>query len=205
MGLHFIRQALRQDERALILTTASSRASAELAASLGFDFAPHFESGRLTIRESASFTAGPDTAHWSNLPPEGFDRLRCLIETHGIRRVLLDTVLPWVAVPRMDMVAERVLSFVRSFERMAVTSMMTIPKPVSPIAVHLKKSMDDATPISILLTPTATPHRYNFDVIKYYGHTDSVFSREYTITPGLGISPAAPDASDKSPPSPRRV
>lgn len=191
IGFQFVFQGLRLDDRCLILSTTPANDLTILAESLGFSFAIPIDLGHLILLEYKTFTPGRSAAEWSALPPEGYDQLREIIEANSIKRIVIDTVLPWVAVPRLDNIAERVFSFVRSFDRLGVTTMMTLPKPVSSTAFRLKKALDDVTPISILLTPTTAPNRYIFQITKYLGEKKQFKEEFYSIERGSGLVPVA--------------
>lgn len=188
MGLRFTQQGLQQNERCLYLSTMLASDLSILAESLGFDLSPAIDSSGLTLLEYESFIHGNGTPGLDMLPPEGFDQLRDIIYANSIERVVLDTVLPWVAVKQPDRMAEQIFSFTRSFDRLGVTTMLTLPKPVSNMAFRLKKSIEDVVPISILLAPEDESQHASIQVVKYLGEKKLEGKAFYRLSDGLPVS-----------------
>jgi len=199
-GLHFLQRGLQNEERCLCLSTMAGNDLLIFADALGIPLEVHTEHEDLILLEYASFTPGAQTPGKDMLPPEGFEQLRRIIDTHSIKRVLLDTVLPWVAVTDSERMAEQVFSFVRSFERLGVTTMMTLPQPVSQKAHRLKNCLEEVVPISILLKRQGDPPdtMHTMQVVKYLGAHQLGPAVPFSIQAGAGISP--PVAS--TPPAP---
>ncbi len=187
-GFHFVRQGIAQDERCLILSTIPADDLTILAESLGFGFALPIDRGDLILLEYQSFVPGR-AQDWKTVPVEGFNQLREIIETNSISRLVIDTVLPWVAVTNAERIAEQVFSFVRSFDRLGVTTLMTIPKPVNTMAFKLKKALENVIPISVLLTVGPEIDEYSWQVVKYLGEHKSSAAEAYHFAPKKGIVP----------------
>ena len=56
------------------------------------------------------------------LPPGSFLELQEIITSNSVSRVIIDTILPWVAIQPEKKLAQHVFSFVQAFERMGVTA-----------------------------------------------------------------------------------
>ncbi len=184
MGLQFLRQGLQQDECCLMLSTLPANNLDIYADTMGFSLAAHVNAGRLILLECSNFTGDPGSGM---LPPEGFNQLREIIDSHMIQRVVIDTIVPLVAVNPPARMNEHIYSFMRSFDRLGVTTLMTMPKPVSPMAIRLKNALEAALPISILLNTTEVPSRYNFQVVKYLGAAKLAPPALYEIKMAEGI------------------
>lgn len=195
VGLHFLQQGLLQEERCLLLSTMPANDVAILAESYGFDLAADIERGNLVLLEYESFVPGHQP-QWGPMPAEGFSQLHELVQSNMITRIVLDTVLPWVSVPSADMLTEHVFSFVRSFDRMNVTTLMTLPKPVSSMAFRLKKTLEDITPICVLLSPAEEDHVYRWQTVKYLGLKKTEGPVLYQLTPTSGITAVDETAED---------
>jgi KaiC/GvpD/RAD55 family RecA-like ATPase len=193
MGLQFTRQGLEQNERCLYLSTMLADDLGILAESLGFDLTPHLASENLTLLEYESFMSGGGAPGLDMLPPEGFEQLKDIINANSIERVVLDTVLPWVSVRQPERMAEQVFSFTRSFDRLGVTTMLTLPRPVSSLAYRLKKSIEDIVPISILLQPAKDTDPARLQVVKYLGEKKLDGKRPFLIQDGIGIRELSPE------------
>ncbi len=206
-GLHFLQRGLQNEERCLCLSTMAGNDLLIFADALGIPLEIHTEQEDLILLEYASFTPGAQMPGKDMLPPEGFEQLRSIIDAHSVKRVLLDTVIPWVAVTDSKRMAEQVFSFVRSFERLGVTIMMTLPQPVSQKAHKLKNCLEEVVPISILLKRDGDPPntRHSMQVVKYLGAHQLGAPIPFSIQAGVGICPpVAPSAPAAESPAPTR-
>lgn len=198
-GFQFVQKGIQQEERSLILSTMPADDLTILAESLGFTFAIAVDRGQLILLEYQSFVPG-QTLDWSTIPAEGFDQLREIIEVNSITRVVLDTVLPWISVADAEVMNKHVFSFVRSFDRLGVTTLMTMPKPVSSMAFRLKKAVDGVVPISVLLSTDELGMEHTWQTLKYLGEKPTGGAEPYQIQRGLGILPLDEAELDDSPP-----
>jgi KaiC/GvpD/RAD55 family RecA-like ATPase len=189
-AFHFINRALRMDERCLMLSTRPAADLLIQAEAMGMDFSKHVEEGSLILLEYGDDVPGRHSDATITLPPDSFAQLAKVISEQAVARLVLDTCLPWVAVRSPDRLEEHVFSFVRSLDRMGVTSMLTMPRAASLAAARLYKLVEDQVPVSVSLRLGADgggDHRIMI-VNKYLGMDDKV-GREipFTIVPGEGI------------------
>jgi len=143
----------------------------------------------LVLLEYSNFVPAHGFGEGAMLPPDGFDQLRAIIDNNLIHRVVLDTVLPWVSLPSSERLQEHVFSFVRFLDRLNVTTMMTIPKPASPMALRLKKALEDTVPISCVLAPDDSDAQdvFVWQTVKYFGERKLAPPIKYMVSPGAGI------------------
>jgi len=188
MGLQFILEGLEQDDRCVYLSTMVADDLGILAESLGFKLSSYVTSEALTLLEYESFMSGSGSPGLDMLPPEGFEQLRSIIHANSIERVVLDTVLPWVSVRDPERMPQQVFSFTRSLDRLGVTTMLTLPKPVSTLAFRLKKSIEEVVPISILLQPSEGSEPSTFQVTKYLGEKKLGGKSPFKIQEEIGIT-----------------
>ena len=188
-AFHFISRGLRLDERCLML---SARPAADLliqAESMGMDLSEAVEEGSLTLLEYGDDVPGRHSDATITLPPDSFVQLANVIAEQAVARLVLDTCLPWVAIRNNENLAEHVFSFIRSLDRMGVTAMLTMPRPVSLAAARLYKLVEDQVPISVSLRkaePESEPHI--LIVNKYIGMDEKVGQEiPYRIVAGQGI------------------
>lgn len=199
-GLQFIQQGIRQGERSLIL---SSEPSADLilhASAMGFALDHAVESGDLTVLEYHDFVPGRDREETLQLPSEGFLQLQEIIESNSVKRVVLDTALPWVTLREATHIPEHVFSFVRAFDRLGCTTLLLLPKPVSPLAHKLRSALEDVVPISVTLTLEAESDRRIWITNKYLGERCVDAGMEYGFAQGVGLQEAALVAPPPPPP-----
>lgn len=191
IAMHFLCQGLKQDEPCLMLSTLPNYNLDLYADMLGFSMAAHVNAGRLVLLECTNFN---DDLGSEMLPPEGFSQLREIIDSHMIQRMVIDNVVPFLAVNPPERINEHIYSFMRSFDRLGVTTLMTLPKPVSPMAIRLKNSLEATLPISILLNPSDDLSSYTFQVVKYIGATKLAPPVNYQVKPGEGVTGCSPPA-----------
>ncbi|MBI2438493.1 MAG: AAA family ATPase [Lentisphaerae bacterium] len=191
LSLQFVLQGIRQDERCLILSTKPTSDLILFAEGLEMPVSNAIESGYLIPLEYEDFIPGRDREDDIMLPPDGFLQLKEKIRIDAVKRVALNTVLPWVAVRNSDRIVEHVFSFVRAFDRMGVTSLFTMPRPVSALACRLKNAMEDVVPVSISLTSEPATGKKVMMVNKFLGENKLMTNREYVIVPKEGVREAA--------------
>ena len=193
LGLQFVVHGLQLGQRCLMLSAQPANDLAIFAQALGFSgVAGAIADGSLCFLEYSDYVPGRDREENITLPPEGFQQLQQVIESNGIQRVVLDTVLPWVCLPTQEHLAEHIFSFVRAFERMGTTALFTIPKPVSASAIRLRRHIEDIVPISITLNTAVDSTPRTWVVNKYLGAEQVETKFDFVIRQDKGIIQAEP-------------
>lgn len=202
LGLHFIHQALADGDRALLLSGYRAADTLIVAGSFGMPFADAVASGQLMLLEYASFITEKASSPNIMLPPQAFMELQETIEAQSIRRVVLDTVLPWVAIQPISRLVEHLYSFVHALDRIGATVLLTLPKPISNAAFLLKNKLDDLCPVSIALDHTNQADRV-MRVPKYLGEIQNLSKpMPFAIRSGKGF--VLPSDQTPVPPPPSR-
>jgi hypothetical protein len=80
-----------------------------------------------------------------------------------------------------------VFSFVRAFDRLNTTTLLTMPMPVSPMAFRLKNALEEIVPVSVMLTFNPGSGKRFFNVTKYLGEKKLAPEIEFAIAPKAGI------------------
>lgn len=187
LGLQFIAQGLKQGERCLLLSARPAEDVALFAAAFGISVDAAIEKGDLIILEYSEFVPGRDREDQLKLPPDSFIQLKQIIEEQAVQRVVLDTVLPWVALNDEASLAEHIFSFVRVFHRLGTTSLFTLPKPMSAPAIKLRRMIEEVVPVSISLTHSADEHKQQWQVSKYLGSDPATEPIDIEIKQAVGI------------------
>ena len=169
LGLQFIQQGIKQNERCLILSGQPMNDLLIFAESLKLPLGAAVEDGNLILLEYHDFIPGRDSEEYITLPPDGFLQFKEIIDAHAVQRIVLDTVLPWVSIRPQTNLAEHVFSFVHSFERTGVTTLMLIPKPASLPSLRLKNALEEVVPISVTLSTTPNSDEQIWIATKYLG------------------------------------
>ncbi len=209
VGLQFLTQGIRHGERCLLLSPQPAADVAIWASSFGTEVERSIEEGDFVVLEYNDYVPGRDKETDLTLPPEGFLQLQEIIDTNAIKRVVLDTALPWVMTRSVEMMAEHVFSFVRAFDRLRCTTLLTLPRPVSPIATRLKNSIDDVVPVSVNLAIDSATGQRSWLTTKYLGESRLDPAVPYVVLPGKGAqagretppatAPAEPQAAPVAP------
>ncbi len=204
-ALHCLKQAVEEGEHALLLSSWNPRDLAIVSQkTLGFSCEEAARRGAATLLEYAGIMASPVFEQDVTLPPDSFNELVQIVEGKAVSRVILDTALPWVAIRQKERMAKHVFSFVQAFDRMGVTAVFTLPKPVSPQAFLLKKMLEDQIPVVITLEVGEDGTRMA-TVNKYLGESVMPAPRVFDIVSGSGMVPAsAKKPAATNPPPPQR-
>ncbi|MDD5679193.1 MAG: ATPase domain-containing protein [Kiritimatiellae bacterium] len=188
LGLQFIHQAIKQNERCLILSAKPVNDLLIFAEALKLPLSEAVDAGNLVLLEYRDYIPSRDSEEYITLPPDGFLQFKEIIDAHAIQRIVLDTVLPWVSIrPQMNL-AEHIFSFVHSFERIGVTTLMTIPKPASLPSIRLKNALEAVVPVSVTLSTNANSDEKIWIATKYLGEIKLEQGTPYQITPGVGLA-----------------
>lgn len=188
-GFHFLKRGLRLRERCLLLTARPAADIVVQADAMGLEFSRAVDSGDLILLEYADDVPGRHSEASITLPPDSFMQLAKVISEQAVARLVLDTCLPWVAVKSPDRLEEHVFSFVRTLDRMGITTLLTMPRAASLAASRLYKLVEAQVPVSVTLdqsgkSPVAIMN-------KYLGMDDKVgLEIDYEIVPGEGIREA---------------
>lgn len=187
-AFHFLRRGIRLQERCLMLSARPAADIVVQADAMGMDFSKAVADGSLILLEYSDDVPGRHSESSITLPPDSFLQLADLISEQAVARLVLDTCLPWVAVRSADRLSEHVFSFIRSLDRMGVTTLLTMPRAVSLAASRLYKLVEDQVPISVSLGMEDGSERHLLTVNKYLGMDDKVGCEfGFEIHPGEGV------------------
>ena len=187
LACHFLNQAIQDGDKALLLTKYRAHDTIIIAESLGFPFEKAVTNGQLIILEYASFIPEGHASANVMLPPQSFMELQTTVESQSIRRVAFDNVLPWVAIHPVERLAEHVYSFIHAIERLGITALFTLPKPISNPAFTLQTRLEDLCPVVIKLDHENGEKRV-LRVTKYLGEIKNLSQPlSFTIVPEHGI------------------
>jgi len=206
-AFHFLQKGLRLRERCLLLTARPAADLIAQADGLGLGFAEAARDGDLLLLEYADDVPGRHSESQITLPPDSFTQLANVISEQAVARLVLDTCVPWVAVKSPDRLEEHVFSFIRSLDRMGVTTLLTMPKAASLASAKLYKMIEAQVPVSVTLDHMEDGDNRVMIVNKYIGMDDKVgmeipFSivRDHGITsPNVSkvAAPKEPEPAEK--------
>ena len=200
-AFHFLRRGVRLQDRCLMLSARPAADIVVQADAMGMGFSEAVEDGSLILLEYSDDVPGRHSETSITLPPDSFLQLADLIAEQAVARLVLDTCLPWVAVRSADHLSEHVFSFIRSLDRMGVTTLLTMPRAASLAASRLYKLVEDQVPISLTLGMDGGSLKRLLTVNKYLGMDDKVGREiQFEVHPGEGIvAPRAAGAAAASP------
>jgi KaiC/GvpD/RAD55 family RecA-like ATPase len=186
LGLQFIKKGLEVGEKGLMLSARATRDLAIQAGNLRLPADRATAENRLFLLEYQDFIPGRDREENIMLPPDGFQQLKNVIDEYSIRRVVLNSVLPWVTMTTPEHLPEHIFSFVRAVERLGVTALFALPKPVSQAATRLRRLIEDLVPVSITLDFDPYTKKRLWVVNKYLGRDPEARPTEVRFEPGQG-------------------
>ena len=208
VGLQFLGQGIRQGEHGLLLSIQRAVDTVLWASSHGPQMEQAIENGGVAVLEYGDVVPGRDKTPNPNLPPEGFLDLQRIVIANAVKRVVLDTVLPWAMPQHPDTMNERVFSLVHALERLGCTTLLTLPRPVSPMAARLKEALERLVPVAVDLALSLDNGQRTWLTTKYLGDTNRPAPIAYALVPGVGAQAdgdAPPKAAAAAVPPPARV
>ncbi|MDD4736774.1 MAG: RAD55 family ATPase [Kiritimatiellae bacterium] len=197
-GLQFVRQGLELGERGLMLSMRPTQDLAIYARGVGLNVDAVVDSGDLMLLEYSDVIPGRDREENIVLPPDGFAQLIDIIGAEFIRRVVIDTVIPWIVMVSREHLAEHIYSFVRAFERLGVTTLFTCSHPASPAAQHAHRVLETNVPVALTLAYNQAAETRQLVLNKYIGAAQ-IGSMPYRIEQNRGILCIPPAASPGTP------
>ena len=198
-ALQSLMQSVKEGERGLMLSSWRAHDLAIIAEKMGFPLAEAAAKGQVTLLEYADIMQTPEFEKNLTLPPGSFMEFQSIVESNSIGRVIIDTVLPWIAIRQEEKLAKHIYSFIQAIERMGVTCLLTLPKPVSALAFTLKNRLEEQVPIVFTLDKDPQDQR-SLLINKYLGDQNLPPPVPFVIVPGAGII----RAPKIIPPSPAR-
>ena len=187
LGVQALLQSVKEGERGLMLSAWRAHDLTITANRLGLPLADAIEKGQVILLECANLISTPTAEKGWMLPPGSFLELQEIITSNSVSRVIIDTILPWVAIQPEKKLAQHVFSFVQAFERMGVTALFTLPRPVSPLAFALKNRLEEQIPIVFTLDYDEATGRRTLLINKYLGDLNLPPPMELIIAPGTGL------------------
>lgn len=189
---HFLKRGLRLKERCLMLTGRAAADVVVQADAMGLGFSEAVSSGDLILLEYADDVPGRHSETTITLPPDSFMQLASVVQEQVVARLALDTCLPWVAVKGAPYLEEHVFSFIRSLDRMGVTTMLTMPKAASLAATRLYKLVEEQVPVSVRLDFEQDAEQRVLIVNKYLGMDSKVgLEIEFDVSSSEGMVESA--------------
>ena len=186
VALQALVQSVHEGERGLMLSAWRAQDLAAAAAKMGLPLSAAIAKGQVILLEYAQLITAPELEKNLTLPPGSFMEFQDIVESHGVSRVVIDTVLPWVAIPQEDRLARHVYSFIQAIERMGVTALLTLPKPASALAFALKSRLEEQVPVVFTLDVDGNG-RHTLLLNKYLGESNLPPPVPFIFAPGVGI------------------
>ncbi len=186
-GLQFLKAGIKEDEPGLIISGQTARNLVLQMGELGVDVNDPVVSQKLFFFDYANFIPGRDKEESLALPVESVTELRAAIVSNGIRRLVLDTVLPWLNGTPFTKLPEEMFSFIQMLDDLDVTTVLTLPKPASKAALKLQQLIELSVPISVSLDWSMTLGERRFRINKYLGLMDNFGSPLVDIRQGTGL------------------
>ena len=149
LALLFLQTGIGAGEPGLLLAEDSPETVIDRGLEWGVDVEGEVALGQLTVLNYPEYAPDVRASTYSNLPSDSFEALRQVIEEKKIRRVALDTVLPWVQIADAELAARVTFSLVRALDKLGVTTLLTIPLPNSGPARELRRILECNVPCAL--------------------------------------------------------
>lgn len=201
LAIYYLLKNIETEGPGLLLTTRRVEETTQLARAAGLDLPGLIQSRRLWVRRYEDLLPDLTSVGPNILPPDGFASFQELVAEYDIHRVVLDPVLPWVAISQEAQLFQRIYSFLQALERMEVTVLLVLPHPVSALAFALQNRVEDQVPVVFSLqqepngTHTLTPKRY-------LGQRELGSPMSLRFIPGIGFVDAVQAPQPPPPPLP---
>ena len=155
LALSFLHTGLGDGEPGLLLAEDTPETVIRRGLEWGVDVERAVDGGLLTVLNYPEYSPDLRSSTYANLPSDSFEALRQVIEEQKIRRLALDTVLPWVQIADADLAARVTFSLVRAIDKLGVTTLLTIPFPDSDPARELRRIIECNVPCALeILRPS---------------------------------------------------
>ena len=185
LAAQFVAKVIQSGERICILADSNPDPFFLDLKSLDVDVAKVINSKQLLALSCKGFTGISSTGI---LPfPKAIEELGNLVKEQSVGFVVFHSVVPWIAV-QPDETEARVDEFVSATERFGITSLFTLPRPVSPAAIRLRNVLADRCPIVLRMEASDIGERH-ITVERYRGAVEASLPAVYpvAIVPGRGF------------------
>lgn len=204
-AIQLLAKVLKSGDSAVFFTGKDPAEVVAALAARGVDTDLALESSQLIICPYSSMQRSGEGI-FAPLPfPQAAEELVALVSDHSISYAIFDTIVPWTAIEPLEEMPAHVEAFVKSLEKMGLTSLLLIPAPASPAAQSLANLLRELCPTNIELESKNFGAEFVMRVTKYQGATGAPLPWEKTLDliPGVGFGVAeesGPAAS--APPAP---
>lgn len=186
-SLHFLQAGLRHAERCLLLTNHSPGSLSTLSDTFGFNDLLSAHGERLILLEFEAFQVGEHTLGPDYPAINAFTQMVEIAQANRVRRIVFDSLLPWILPEPQGAMHRHVLSFIRACNRLDATFLMTLPKPTSPIARELASMLEANVPVALHCEPGETPGHFTCQTRKFLGARMPAEPFAYQIRKDAGI------------------
>lgn len=177
-ALQFAAQGLADGERTLLISDAPRPHLAALAALLNIELDAAERDGMLLLLHSDQVDAGPSEAN--------FEAVQLLLDTHRIRRLVLDPVQRWFLDPDHPDPRADVISFVDCLDAAQVTALLTLSWTEEMRESAHAKHLHDLVPVCISMR-RATDDVSALAIQRYLGETPPAGEFRLSIQQGRGL------------------
>jgi circadian clock protein KaiC len=176
----FILQGLQNGESVIAILSGTADSFKFHAAQFGVQVEAALARGQMCLIAEDELPAGVGGC------ARPFEPLLEKIVSHRASRVVIDSILPWVCPPPQGEADSFLMNIAPRLEKTGATSLITLRSPASASARHLRRTIERATPLSVVLTHEGRNGRRLWEVGKYEKHKVGE-TIEFALEPGLGL------------------
>jgi KaiC/GvpD/RAD55 family RecA-like ATPase len=182
-ALQFIKRGLEAGESTLMLSEMPATNLIELGEKMGIPLSSAISERQIAVVEYETLLGTPPL--WP-ISVQDFSYIMRYVETQRIGRLVLDTVVPWVALDDPAALREHVEVFMEELDHVGATTLITLPRAVSPLAQELTKMLTTLTPLSLEINCLEGDER-EINVLRCLGQVILPKPQKYLITTNEGL------------------
>jgi KaiC/GvpD/RAD55 family RecA-like ATPase len=166
-ALRWAMEGVNRAEPTLFFTSDAARAVYETALRLRLPVKPAIDPEKLVLLE---FNGSDPSLSPDDLAAQRFAQLQKIIVEKKIKRLVVDSVIPWILSESPKVVAHVIADMMSQIQKAEVTALYTLPRPASDAAVSLLYILQDQVPVALNIVPQSDPTLPIIEVARFAGN-----------------------------------
>ena len=203
-ALRWAIEGINRDEPTLYFTSESARAVYDIGSRLRLPVKQALDEEKLVILE---FTHTDPKLSASDLAAQRFAQFQAIIQQRGIKRLVVDSLIPWVLPEPPKIVAHLITDMMTQVQKMEVTALYLLPRPKSDSAAELLYILQDQVPVALSLLPQSDFTTPIVEVSRFAGRADlpavypvRIAPEEVMVSTSVGKNPLSGEGISGSKP-----
>ena len=166
-ALRWAVEGINLEEPTLYFTSDSARAVYETGLWLRLPVKAAIDEEKLVLLE---FNDVDPNVSPSDLAAQRFAQFQEIISDKGIKRLVVDGVVPWILSESPKVVAHIIADMMSHIQKAGVTALYTLPRPASDAAASLLYILQDQVPVALNIVPQSDTTQPIVEVARFAGH-----------------------------------